>query len=221
MMLFFIRIPVTVLYAYYLYKSLFRSPGVSGGDMIFLMGVGLAGGIIVAILWAPVVGEKLADPLTSTFIQETSLPSEPGRLVQSIMRAQRRGWHRLALVLVFLEGVRRPTLPTAPLLGLRSVRPGSLLEKWLAKEVYHYNNIQNCLHAYTILRERHGVIPPLHNHPEVNLAISNLTRERPPEATTIPLKKAPPAVTPKRNSTIKLFEAADSAEDSPSHQVPD
>jgi hypothetical protein len=52
------------------------------------------------------------------------------------------------------------------------------LERWFAKEVFKFNNLQNCLYAYKVLRERHGITPPLHRQPEVNLAISILNRER-------------------------------------------
>jgi hypothetical protein len=80
------------------------------------------------------------------------------------------------------------------------------LEKCFAREVFKFNNIQNCLHAYRILTERHGITPPLHSAAEVNLAILNLTRERPLEPA--PYKLDVPAEKPKpaRNQRIKLFE---------------
>jgi hypothetical protein len=165
----------------------------------------LIGAIVVAILWAPVVGEKLSDPLTSTFTQETSLPPEANLVVQWIGRLQRRGWHRLALLLVFYEGIRHPNLPHPALLGLRSVRAGSFLEKCFAREVYHFSNIQNCLRAYTILKERHGTIPPLHKHPEVNIALMSLNRQPTPEPAKLQLTPSPPPALPERNPRIKLF----------------
>jgi hypothetical protein len=109
------------------------------------------------------------------------------------------------LFLVFVEGIRHPTLPQPALLGLRSVRPGSFLERCFAREVYQYNNIQNCLHAYTILKERHRVSPPLHKHSEVNLAIMSLNRERPPEPARLQVKPTKPASPPQRNERIKPF----------------
>lgn len=173
--------------------------------MIFLLGYALAGSIFVAILWAPVIGDKLSDPLTSSLTHETSLPPNTNFMIQSIRWLQSRGWHRPALLFVFAEGIRCPDLPQPALLGLRSVRPGSFLEKCFAKEVFKYSNIQNCLHAYQILTERHGVTPPLHHQPEVNLAISNLCRVRPPEPAKYQLKAAPAKARAERNPRIKLF----------------
>lgn len=210
MMLFFIRIPLTVLYVFWLAKLTIRTPEVSGGEMVMLLAYGLLGGVVLAVLWAPVVGDKLSAPLTSTITQETSLPPHTNRLVNLIQRLQWRGYHRLALVLVLLEGMRHPDLPQAALLGLRSSRRGSILEKWFAQEVYKYNNIQNCLHAYRVLTERHHTIPPLHRQPEVNLAILNLTREPPPEPAKLQLPPKAAAANPPRNQRIRLFEHAES-----------
>jgi hypothetical protein len=201
-----VRIPLTILFAYSLTKATQRYSELNGGDMIFLLGYALAGSVFVAILWAPVIGAKLSDPLTSTLNTETSLPPDTNVLVQSIRWLQGRGCHRPALLLVFVEGIRHPNLPQPVLLGLRSARPGSFLEKCFAKEVFKYNNIQNCLAAYKILHERHGITPPLHRQPEVNLAISNLMRESPPEPAKYQLNSAPIKPTPERNSRIKLFE---------------
>src|SRR5262245_22625695 len=206
MLLIFVRIPLTLLFAYWLAKALLRESELSGGDMVFLLGYALAGAVVMAILWAPVVGEKLSDSVTTPFTQETSLPPKTNTLVQWITGLQSRGYHRVALVLAFIEGIRHPNLPQPALLGLRSVRPGSFLERWLAKEVYKFNNVQNCLHAYKILRERHGITPPLHKHPEVNLALMNLNRECPPEPAKIQLKPKAGPVAPARNPRIKLFE---------------
>jgi len=206
MFLILVRIPLTLLFAYSLAKAVLRESELSGGDMVFLLGYALAGAVVMAVLWAPVVGEKLSDPLTSTFTHETSLPPKANTLVRWITRLQGRRYHRVALLLVFIEGVRHPDLPQPALLGLRSVRPGSFLEKCLAREVYKFNNVQNCLHAYKILTERHGITPPLHKHPEVNLALMNLSRERPPEPTTIALKPTAEPAPQARNPRIKLFE---------------
>ena len=169
----------------------------------------LLGAIVMGALWAPVIGAKLSDPVTGALTQETSLPPDPNHLVSRIRRLQNRGHHRLALLLVCAEGMRHPDLPQAAILGLRSSRPGSLLEKWFAREVYKFNNIQNCLHAYTVLRERHGITLPLHRQPEVNLAIVGLERKPPPEPSKfqLPPSEAPPP--PARNPRIKLFEPQD------------
>jgi hypothetical protein len=206
MLLTLLRIPLTAAFAWYLYRWLIRGGDLEGADIVMLMAYGLFGSILLAILWAPVIGEKLSAPITSTLTEETSLPSERNRLVRSIGRLQRRGWHRLALPLILLEGMRHPTLPLPALLGLRSARPGSFLEKLFAREVYNYNNIQNCLAAYRILKERHHCIPPPHGQPEVNLAILSLTRESSPERKKYEVKPLPPPTMPQRNRRIKLFQ---------------
>ncbi len=206
MMLIFVRIPLTFLYIYALYRASVSETVYSGTQMIGLTLFVLLGAIVMGALWAPAIGAKLSDPLTSALTQETSLPPDPNRLVTRIRRLQSRGHHRLALLLIFLEGMRHPDLPQAAVLGLRSARPGSLLEKWFAREVYHFNNIQNCLHAYTILKARHGITLPLHAQAEVNLAIVSLERKPPPEPAKVPLKPAEAPPPPARNPRIKLFD---------------
>jgi len=206
MILALLRIPLTVLFFYSLAKGVVRYPQLEGGDVIFLLGYALAGAVFMAILWAPVVGEKLSDPLTSTLNSGTYIPPDPNPVEQGIRWLQRRGWHRAALVLVFVEGVRHPNHPQPALLGLRSVRPGSFLERCFAREVFKFNNIQNCLQAYQILKERHGIIPPLHHHPEVNLAIASLNREPPKVPGTLQLKTGEAKAPPERNPRIRLFE---------------
>jgi hypothetical protein len=205
MLLTLLRIPLTLLFAFYLFRWLGRGGELAGDDIVLLMAYGLFGSIVLAILWAPVIGERISAPITSTLTQETSLPSETNAVIGCIGRLQRKGWHRLALPLIFFEGIRHPTLPLPALLGLRSARPGSFLEKLFAREVYKYNNIQNCLHAYKILKERHNWIPPAHHQPEVNLAIMSLTREPSPEPKKYEVKTLPPPATPQRNQRIKLF----------------
>lgn len=207
MLLTLIRIPLTLAFAWFLFRWLAKtgSGDLAADDIVLLLAYGLFGAIVLAILWAPVIGERISGPITGTITQETSLPSETNFIIGLIGRLQRRGWHRLALPLVFYEGVRHPNLPLPPLLGLRSAKPGSFLEKLFAREVYKYNNIQNCLHAYRILKERHHSIPPVHQQPEVNLAIMSLTREPSPEPKKYEVKSVPPPTTPQRNQRIKLF----------------
>lgn len=204
--MFLIRIPLTILFVYSLYKASVSYPHFSALETIFLMFYVLLGALVISLLWAPVIGEKISTPLTAGFTEETSLPTPVNPWIRRITRLQARGYHRLALTCCFLEGLRHPDLPHPALLGLRSVRPGSLLEKWFAREVYRYNNIQNCLLAYTILKERHGETPPPHKQPEVNLAILSLTRQPAPEAPKLKVESnaAPPRL--ERNRRIKLFD---------------
>jgi hypothetical protein len=200
-----LRIPLTLVFLYTFFRMLARQDALWGGDIVLVMAYGLFGAIALAILWAPVIGGKISDPLTSTLTAETSLPPTPKLLVQTITRLQGRGHHRLALLLVFLEGIRYPNLPQPALLGLRSAKPGSFLERLFAKEVYKFNNIQNCLHAYRILTERHRTTPPLHSQAEVNLALMSLNHERPPEPEKLQLKSGVHPARPARNQRIRLF----------------
>ena len=199
------RLLLTVGFAGSFYRTAVRSSVESGGDMVILLAYGLCGAMALALLWAPVIGDKLSDPLTSVLTQETSLPQPANTLLQWIGWLQRRGWHRAALACVFIEGLRHPDLPQAAWLGLHSARPGSYLEKCFAREVYGFNNIQHCLAAYRILRDRHGVAPPWHRHPEVNLAVAGLNRVSPPEPARVRVVPFPLPALPARDPRIKLF----------------
>jgi hypothetical protein len=205
MILNLLRIPITLAFAYTFYRALTGGTQLGNASIVALAAFGLLGSIFMALLWAPVVGEKVSGPVTGMLVEETSMAAQPKLLVQWISMLQRRGYHRLALGLIFIEGLRAPNLPHPALLGLGSAKPGSFLERCFAREVYRYNNIQNCLYAYSILKERHGKIPPPHPQPEVNLAILSLTRERPPEPNKIPLKASGPTPKPPRNRRIRLF----------------
>ena len=82
MMLIFVRIPLTLLYIYSIYWASVSETAYSGPQMVGLTLYVLLGGIVMAALWAPVIGAKLSDPLTSALTQETSLPADPNRLVE-------------------------------------------------------------------------------------------------------------------------------------------
>jgi hypothetical protein len=202
-----IRTLITGVFLYFLIVELRDYPQMSDLNLLFLAAYALGGGLIVGLFWVPVVGERLSEPLTSCYTEETSLPQVSHSLVRLIHRFQGQGHHRLALLLCFLEGMRQPDLPHPPLLALRSVRPGSLLERWFAREVYRYHNVQNCLHAYRLLVERHGRTPPPHPDLEVRLALLQSQREpNPVPTTTFALKPDAGRVELKRNPDIKLFE---------------
>ena len=201
-----IRMIITGVFLYLLGREVRDYPNLSAVGMLFLAAFALVGGLFVAMLWVPVLGTKLSEPLTASLTEETSLPPLTNSLVRLIHKSQARGWHRLALLVCFLEGMRHPDLPHPPLLALRSVKPGSFLERCFAREVYRYHNVQNCLRAYRILVERHGVPPPPHPVPEVRLALFQSQREpaSPPE--TIALTPNSKGINLKRNPDIKLFD---------------
>jgi hypothetical protein len=190
MILVLVRIPITLWVASSLCKDVLHSPKLDDSEMISLLGYALTGAVLLAILWAPVISRNLSNTLRSIINSETSLPPDTNHLVQRIRWLQRRGWHCPAMLFVFIERVRHPNRPQAAVLGLRSARPGSFLERRFAREVFKFSNIQNCLYAYRVLTERHG-ITPLHRYPEINLAISTLTREPRPEPAKYELKCVP------------------------------
>jgi len=81
-----------------------------------------------AIVWAPYFGAKFSDPLTgvltnSTYVERKNLS------LRLIYWLQDRGFRRLTLFFRFLEGVHPPDRPTAFVIGLKNVKPGSWLEK--------------------------------------------------------------------------------------------
>ena len=205
-MLFVVRIVFGGLFFYTFYHGFFQSGPLEGVEVAMLMFLLWLGAIMMSILWAPVIGQAVSDPLTSAITEGSYLPPVANDVVRLIHQLQGKGAHRTALALCLLEGLRYPDLPHPPLLALRSVRPGSRLEKWMAREVYRYSNVKNCLHAYRILTERHGETPPVHPVPEVTLAIYGSTRPAPPPATLLEVPHAPAAIKPQRNPRIRLFE---------------
>jgi hypothetical protein len=201
-----IRVLITGVFLYFLVQEAKDYPRLSDLNLLFLAAYALVGGVFVAIWWVPVVGTALSEPFTSTFTEEAVHPSSSNTLVRLIHRLQARHHHRLALMICFLEGLRYPDLPHPPLLALRSVKPGSYLERCFAREVYRYHNVQNCLHACLILVDRHGLTPPPHPVPEVRLALLQSQRGPTPEPTTLVLSPKTKPAGLKRNREIVLFD---------------
>lgn len=160
-------------------------------------------GIANAVVWAPWVGQWMADPLTGAFTS-----GNPGDFSNPVLQFAHklalRGWRRAALLFAFLEGVRHPDLPGAFVLGMQQARKGSWLEKVFAREVWRFDNADNCLKAWRILRE-HGVEPDLHRRPEVNLLLLSQVREVPPTPSMLKVAPAPPVPRPSRNPRIRIF----------------
>lgn len=163
-------------------------------------------GIANAVVWAPLVGRWMADPLTGAFT--TGHPEDlRNRVVQFVHKLGARGWRRAALLFAFLEGVRHPDLPAAFVLGLKHAQPGSWLEGVFAREVWRFDHAENCLRAWKILRQRGGD-PGAHRRAEVNLLILSQTREKGPDPEALKVTPAPPAEAPRRNLRIQLFDGA-------------
>lgn len=160
-------------------------------------------GIANAVVWAPWVGQWMADPLTGAFTS-----GNPGDFSNPVLQFAHklavRGWRRAALFFAFLDGVRHPDLPGAFVLGMQQARQGSWLEKVFAREVWRFENADHCLKAWKILRN-HGVEPDLHRRPEVNLLLLSQVREVPPTPSILKVAPAPPVSRPSRNPRIRIF----------------
>lgn len=162
-------------------------------------------GIVIAILWAPVLGEKVSGSLTSTLVEDTGIIPR-NRLVAWITRLQARGWYRAALLFCFCEGLRKPDAIHPALLGLQCVRPGSVLEKAFAREVFRFNHVKHTVKAWQILRDRHAYDPPPHPCPEVEMVLRRLRQTPSAPQAPVALPKSPIPVRLARNSSIRLFD---------------
>jgi hypothetical protein len=176
------------------------------GDMsaAFWLAVSVALGIANAIVWAPYVGGRLADPLTGAYTRGFFV-EQKNYLLKLVRRLDERGHRRLTLLCCFLEGIHRPNTPTAFIIGLQNTREGTWLEKVFAREVYRFDNTQNCVWASKILKRR-GVNPGVHRQPEVNLTLRALEKKVEPPSAPLPIPPAPQMMPLERNRQIKLFE---------------
>jgi hypothetical protein len=159
-----------------------------------------------AMVWAPYFGAKLSDPLTGVMTNGTFVERK-NYLLRLIYALQERGYRRLTLVICFLEGIHYPDRPTAFVIGLKHAKPGSWLEKVFAREVFRFDNAQNCIQAYNALK-RHGIDPGIHRNPEINLVLISLHRSVKPEAEKLAVPTAPPPAPLERNPRIRLFAAS-------------
>lgn len=157
-----------------------------------------------ALVWAPYFGDKISGPLTGVITKSTYVESR-NYLLKLIYWLQERGYRRLTAFFCFLEGIHHPDRPTAFAIGLKHAKPGSWLEKVYAKEVFKFDNAQNCVAAYEALR-RHNLDPGIHPNPEINLVIMSLNRSVKPDPEKLPIPPASPPPALKRNPRIALFE---------------
>ena len=171
-----------------------------------LLAIGVILGIANAAAWASYIGAKVAGPLTEPMLTGTFI-YEKNRWLQLIRWFERHHLRRLTVALCFLEGIRRPWMPTAFVIGFHYAKPGSWLEKIYAREVYRFNNTQNSLAAFQALK-RHGERPPAHPNPEVDLAILAIERPPRPEPAVLPVPASEAAPPLQRNPRIQLFSGA-------------
>lgn len=176
------------------------------GDLTqaFYMGTVLILAILMAAVWAPYLGEKIADPITGEMTCG-SYSSHRRWLPRMIKWFDSHRWKRMALFCCILEGLDNPDFPVPFTTGLRQTRPGSWWEKVFALEVFRFDNAQNSLKAADILRDRHDLIIDEHDRPSITVALRKRERVAAPERKPKPLPKAPIAAKPKRNQRIRLF----------------
>ena len=182
---------------------------VESGDVMnaFNLAVCVVLGIVNAILWAPYIGAKFSEPITGPLTQSTYVEWK-NHLLRLIHWVENRGWRRLTALLCFLEGIHHPDQPAAFVIGLKNARRGSWLEKVYAREVFKFDNAQNCVLAYEALK-RHGLKPGPHRNPEVNMMLFSLQRPIQPDPAKVAVPSAPAPPEPKRNTQIHLFKTDD------------
>jgi hypothetical protein len=175
------------------------------GDLTnaFWVAAGVIAAIAAAIVWAPYLGSKVADPLTGGTIN-SPLDQRKNYLMQLIRWLdKKRKFPALVRWLCFVEGVRAPWLPTAFILGLAHSRPGSWLEKVYAREIFKFNNAENCMRAFHAL-QRHGIDPRPHANPDVNMVLMSLERSVAAEPGKLNVPAAPPSPPLQRDKRIRI-----------------
>lgn len=160
-----------------------------------------------AVVWAPFIGAKVADPLTGVMLRINAYERK-NRLLRLARWLQARRRRRLALGVCFWAGVLRPEEPAAFVTGLSNTRPGSWLEKIFALEVFRFENAQHCVEAYHALR-RHGIDPRPHASPQINLVLLSLDRQVKAAPDVLPVPASPDEPTPVRDERIRLFDGAE------------
>ncbi len=154
------------------------------------------------IVWAPWFAEKVGDPLTGGTIN-SQFGEEKNYGIRIAKWLQFRGLRGPARWICFIEGVRNPRVLTPFVLGMATARKGSWLEKMYALEVFKFNNVQNCMNAFTVLKA-HGIDPRPHAMPGVNLALISLEHEVKEAPPALPVAEAPPPAPIQRNRRIKI-----------------
>jgi hypothetical protein len=206
-MLIILRILITgaLVYVFDQMKEQGSGTHISGDlTQAFYMGIVLVLAILMAAVWAPYLGEKIANPITgemtcgSYSLHRRWLP----RMIQWF---DTHRWKRMALICCILEGLDNPDFQVPFITGLRQTRPGSWWEKVFALEVFRFSNAQNSLKAADILRDRHQIVLNEHDQASIMMALRKRERIAAPPRTPKPLPKAPLTEKPKRNQRIRLF----------------
>jgi hypothetical protein len=184
-----------------------------GGDLTnaWLLALSLVMALANAAVWAPYLGARLSAPLTM-MLTEGSHVERKSRLLGLARRLHDRGHRRLTGLVCLFEGLEQHGQPTVCLIGLKSARPGSWMERHFAMRVFRFANAGNCIEAYRILR-KHGMDPRPHRSPEINAILQAIERKANPDPQPIALETAIQLPQLKRDSRIRLFER-------PTHEAP-
>lgn len=205
-MLIALRIVFGAAFVYYLATGWDTGPTPDQkGDLAnaFNLAVLLVLGLVNAMVWAPYLGAKIAGPFTGVLTDGTYVERR-NHLLRLVYWLQDRGCRRLTVFFCFLEGIHHPDLPAAFAIGLKNAKPGSWFEKVYARELFRFDNAQNCIQAFAALK-RHGLDPGRHHNPEINIVLLSLGRAAKPEPSKIVVPTAPSPQALRRNPQIRLF----------------
>lgn len=174
------------------------SMGLVGVSALELMLLGIAN----AVLWTPVIGRAIAEPVAGNFTR--SSPSwERSRIYKTIMRLERQKRHLMASWVAWFTGIFKPMEPEVFYVGLQNARPGSYLQRHFARKVYGFMNARRCLEAFSILKSL-GCEPPKHREQSINSIILAFDKpgSNPVEKVFVP--NLPPPTELVRNPRISL-----------------
>ncbi len=168
----------------------------------FSMAVLLVLALLNAIVWAPYIGAKIADPIAGMFTR-SSFSWHRSKIYKHILRLEHKKKYKTAAWTAYFYGLMRPNEPEVFYSGMQNSVPSSYLQKYFAEKVYQFLNARRCLEAYTILKSL-GWEPVRHREQSINRLIMvhfSQKRERPSK---LELLSAPPLSTLARNVNITL-----------------
>lgn len=215
MILVLLRVVLTGAFLWLLHRASEESSANLNNDIANAGWFALAvvAGFVASLTWAPLLGEMVAGPITG--LMKDGAPSEDNSwFISVIRRCEARGWSRVTVILAFIEGVLRPNLPAAFVIGMNNARPCSWTERVFAGAVWSFNHVGNCVRAHDVLALRHDRRPSAHPVPEVNLALLAHLRGPQPEAEIVFLPPAPPPPPLRRRRSIRLFSRAEEGDTS-------
>jgi hypothetical protein len=208
-MLVLCRVIFTAAFGYSVYRIAGLDQGLGqAGDLSFAghLAICVVLALLTGLTWAPYFGERITRPVEGR-LTEGSVIDVRDRILRRIQWLERKGHRRLALAACFLEGIRRPWLPSAFVIGLRNSKAGTWLEKVYAREVFRFNNAQNCVDAFAILK-RHGIDPGPHKNYEINRVLRSMGKRENSDAPSNPVPPVGPPPAGRQGGRIRLSRRA-------------